>query len=396
MKATSNETKIYLAIFLSLLVSPLIVLAAATSATFDSTSYVQLTVGGVTRTFEVSGTGIESITVNESTGNFTLNFLTGAMTSANIVSSNKLDFTISPTITGKIFTCGSSNSTLSLTRGSSDASITVTVTPSADTCTGSSGTGGGGGYSSGATSVAQTVAQPSPVAQVVSRVFNNDLVLGQQNDDVRRLQELLAGDKYLYPEGLVTGFFGPATERAVKRFQAKYNLLQVGRAGPMTRAKLQEVFAGKIELTPAPTPKASVVVQPSSVAAAVSPVFATSLKKGVSNDDVKRLQQLLATDSEIYPEGTASGYYGTLTEKAVQKFQMKYGVVSSPSDAGYGSVGPKTRQRLQEVFGQGQSSAPAPAAPAVSAAEEAQNQALKKQLDDLQKQLDTMLKQAQQ
>ena len=72
---------------------------------------------------------------------------------------------------------------------------------------------------------------------------------------------------------------------------------------------------------------------------------------------------------------------------------MKYGVVKSASDVGYGLVGPATRAKLQEVFSKAQPQTPSPAAPSV---DEAQNQALKKQLDDLQKQLDAMLKQAQQ
>jgi peptidoglycan hydrolase-like protein with peptidoglycan-binding domain len=39
-----------------------------------------------------------------------------------------------------------------------------------------------------------------------------------------------------------------------------------------------------------------------------------------------------------------------LTEAAVQKFQLKYGVVASPNDPGYGYVGPKTGAKLAEVF----------------------------------------------
>lgn len=61
--------------------------------------------------------------------------------------------------------------------------------------------------------------------------------------DVTRLQTLLAKDPAVYPEGLVTGYFGPATLAAVKRFQLKEGLVTEGSpgyglVGPATRAAL--------------------------------------------------------------------------------------------------------------------------------------------------------------
>ena len=69
----------------------------------------------------------------------------------------------------------------------------------------------------------------------------------------------------------------------------------------------------------------------------------------MSNPDIRRLQELLANDKTLYPEGIVSGFFGALTEKAVGRFQEKYGVAFS-GDAGYGFVGPKTRAKLSEVF----------------------------------------------
>lgn len=82
-----------------------------------------------------------------------------------------------------------------------------------------------------------------------------------------------------------------------------------------------------------------------------SAIFTTPLFKGMQSEDVRRLQVLLATHPEIYPEGSITGYFGALTEKAIQIFQLKYGLVTSSSDPGFGYVGPKTRAKLQEVFG---------------------------------------------
>jgi PKD repeat protein len=68
------------------------------------------------------------------------------------------------------------------------------------------------------------------------------------------------------------------------------------------------------------------------------------LKRGSSGADVKRLQQFLAADPSVYPEGTVSGYFGALTEKAVQRWQAKNNIISNgtPSTTGYGQIGPKT------------------------------------------------------
>jgi peptidoglycan hydrolase-like protein with peptidoglycan-binding domain len=64
------------------------------------------------------------------------------------------------------------------------------------------------------------------------------------------------------------------------------------------------------------------------------------LSRGMSNEEVTTLQEILAADPEIYPEGVVSGFFGALTEKAVRKFQQKHGLDQ------VGTVGPKTRAAL--------------------------------------------------
>lgn len=66
---------------------------------------------------------------------------------------------------------------------------------------------------------------------------------GATGEQVRLLQQLLASDPTLYPEGLVTGYYGPATAGAVKRFQSKLKLEQVGVVGPQTIARINEILA---------------------------------------------------------------------------------------------------------------------------------------------------------
>lgn len=59
--------------------------------------------------------------------------------------------------------------------------------------------------------------------------FFKKLILGNKGDDVSELQKLLK-EAGVYPEGLVTGYFGPLTKQAILRFEAKHGLSQDGEA----------------------------------------------------------------------------------------------------------------------------------------------------------------------
>lgn len=52
--------------------------------------------------------------------------------------------------------------------------------------------------------------------------FKKDLVFGNKGTDVEKLQECLAKDSEVYPEGTITGEFGDKTKAAVIKFQEKY------------------------------------------------------------------------------------------------------------------------------------------------------------------------------
>jgi peptidoglycan hydrolase-like protein with peptidoglycan-binding domain len=64
---------------------------------------------------------------------------------------------------------------------------------------------------------------------------------GMSGDDVKALQAILASDPTIF-NGQITGFFGPLTAQAVKKFQKKNGLDQVGNVGPKTLKKLNEEF----------------------------------------------------------------------------------------------------------------------------------------------------------
>lgn len=329
----------------------------------------------------VSGTAnFDSITVNSGDMSFSM-----SQNSTIVVkSTDRITFSVDPVAYEQGFECASDYSALEVENNTS-STVTVNVTPLSTICTvasqssqtGTTGSGGGGGSTPVATptptptpaptptasptptptpSSTTPSASPSPVAQVVSPVFNTALKYGITSDEVKRLQELFAADPEIYPEGIISGWFGQLTRKAVQKFQCKYDIVcsgdeattGYGSLGPKTRAKIQEVFSGQAPATPA--------VPETPISTGISSVFTSGMGKGTVNSDVKRLQQLLNSDADtrIAESGTGSSgnetnYFGSLTEKAVQKFQEKYGIASQ-GDSGYGYVGPKTRAKLQEIF----------------------------------------------
>ncbi len=74
------------------------------------------------------------------------------------------------------------------------------------------------------------------------------------------------------------------------------------------------------------------------------------LRHGDSGEDVEELQTYLKEKGFFeYPEIT--GYFGSVTEEAVQSYQASEDIVSggSPRETGYGQVGPKTRGKIEHA-----------------------------------------------
>lgn len=65
-------------------------------------------------------------------------------------------------------------------------------------------------------------------------VINRQLELGMSGSDVSAMQTFFATDPTIYPQGLVTGYFGFLTKSAVSNFQSKNGISSVGRVGPQT------------------------------------------------------------------------------------------------------------------------------------------------------------------
>ena len=100
-----------------------------------------------------------------------------------------------------------------------------------------------------------SVPTTTPTTIGCNQILNN-LRYGMKSNEVRCLQEFLRSQgTEIYPEGLVTGYFGPLTFSAVKRFQQKYwqeilspwglNQNQpTGFVGSTTRAKINTMIGG--------------------------------------------------------------------------------------------------------------------------------------------------------
>src|SRR3989344_2817167 len=298
--------KTYLTALLSFLIAPVLAFGAL-DVTLSESSVVS--VGGYS--LVVSGSAnFDSILVDSSS--FSIQLSPGA--SITVTSSDRKAFTTSPTTYTTSQTCSSSQSLVTLAMVSGPVT-TVTVTPSSSNCTLSeggiiSGGGGGGGggaptpvytvipgtSSSAASSVAfsqgatitqttagqtttKTISTPSGVTITITK----SLKVGSQNSEVKALQQALSQDKTIYPEGLATGYYGPATRNAIIRFQKKYGIEPVGYVGPQTRKKLNEVY-GKTA--------ASSSTQASSAASATSSAAPATGSTGVTTSATAKAQQI--------------------------------------------------------------------------------------------------------
>jgi peptidoglycan hydrolase-like protein with peptidoglycan-binding domain len=237
----------------------------------------------------------------------------------------------------------------------------------------SSGGGGGGGFytppvttstPSGTSSIssASTATSPSSGTGSILPLFqelktlsiqlfktantnNRPLTVGSEGQDVWVLQELLILDDS-GPEAMKlasigpTGYFGTLTQSTLAEYQKLNGITPaVGYFGQKTREAI--MGTGTTPISPASSAPLSIP--------APSDTITQDLYPGDSGPQVTLLQNLLTKDDDY--AGPITGYYGQLTEQAVQAFQAKYGIVTygSPDATGYGTVGPKTRGEIDSL-----------------------------------------------
>ena len=380
MRNGRHNTMKTLIVAVGLLLLPVAAFAAYDDVSIDTS--VTLTANSVLLSIFGSSAVVESLSLDS--GSFTVVLPVNSHITVRSATGKKITHNGAATLV-TLDECAVDGSRLGFSV-SSGSSATITVTPSSDACTvGSTASGsGGGGSSSGRgcmvspgggggggggsyTPPPPPPPPPTPLAAPAApsgptlTLFLFGLNAGSEGDDVTRLQTCLASDTSVYPQGLITGYFGSLTRAAVERFQEKYGIASAGVAGygtvgPKTRAKLNELLvAGSCSGSAAPA-----AVEPSVPAPAAQPgagSFTKPLFLGVSDPEVKLLQIFLNGNLDEPVAASSSGssgneteYFGSLTRAAVERFQEKYGIASA-GVAGYGTVGPKTRAKLNELAG---------------------------------------------
>jgi hypothetical protein len=239
-KKTNRILAVALMLGLGISLMPLAAFGAFDDVTLTTDTVIS--VNGVSLNVSGSSAVVESITVNAT--NFSFVLLSGSSISVTSSDGTKL----STNANVRYIVADSCNgATYVQKHSSSDTTVTVTVTPESTSCTtttasdsnlGSSHSGGGGG-GGGYTAPVPTVTVPAPATTAGQSAFTRLLSFGSAGDDVRNLQTRLLGEGLF--SGEATGYFGPLTQAAVKAYQAKYGIDQLGIVGPATRAQLNKV-----------------------------------------------------------------------------------------------------------------------------------------------------------
>lgn len=92
-------------------------------------------------------------------------------------------------------------------------------------------------------SVTQTTAPSGSVLGATTFSFSGPVNIGDVSDDVKKIQVLLKTDTAIYPEGVTSGVYGPATTQAIRNLQERFGLDPVGVVGPATTALLERLIA---------------------------------------------------------------------------------------------------------------------------------------------------------
>ncbi|MDE2173432.1 MAG: peptidoglycan-binding protein [Patescibacteria group bacterium] len=136
------------------------------------------------------------------------------------------------------------------------------------------------------------------------------------------------------------------------QIQAILNLLQAFNADASTIANVQAALENTGTSTPVTNGSGS--SEGSSNTSNGCAVLSSNLQVGSTDQttggEVSRLQAFLGKDKNIYPEDSVTGYFGSATQAAVERWQAAQGIVSSgnPETTGYGVIGPRTRGEMDK------------------------------------------------
>jgi len=164
-----------------------------------------------------------------------------------------------------------------------------------------------------------TTPAPEVLGAQAGPVFTQSLAYGQTNEDIKRIQKLLATDTEVYPYGVASGFFGPKTEEAVRNFQARFGLDPVGAVGPATTALL-ELFMRAYPDGNYPAGVLKQKPQPQGVSVPTPPTTSTNTPPAFSGTNPAKSIKVNFSDGESlivihYSNGNRNGLVADTTDK---------------------------------------------------------------------------------
>lgn len=174
-------------------------------------------------------------------------------------------------------------------------------------------------------------------------VFAKNLYLTSNGEAVEALQESLQKLGFYYEA--IDGDYDEDLKMAVLAFQLENFVVDdateagAGSFGPKTRTALSEALT-KYETQKALSERWNDFH------------FEAPLSKGKRDESVVKLQEILVQRELLDHQPT--GYFGKLTKEALIKFQIEEGLISSETASGAGTVGPKTREKLNALLSEEQ------------------------------------------
>ena len=178
-------------------------------------------------------------------------------------------------------------------------------------------------------------------SQRANAAITSQLDLGSTGSNVSQLQQFLATNPSIYPEGLVTGFYGNLTKAAVTQFQVNYDLPQVGRVGPVTEAKINNIMLSGFGLDTTAPAVLSISAQPgrnsitvgwtTSEPARGQVYYDTSM---IQSDEATGHGQLPFVSGVLAPNTSGVGYSQSVTIQGLQPNTFYYYLIRSIDNSG--------------------------------------------------------------
>lgn len=155
-------------------------------------------------------------------------------------------------------------------------------------------------------------------SQSAYAAVNSQLDLGDRGAEVTELQAYLATNASIYPEGLVTGYFGQLTKAAVERFQTTQGIISqgtpattgYGRVGPRTQAAINSMLGGGSDMsgdTSAPTIRSVNVVTDTDGASVIWTASEASMGKVYYDTSPIRISNIFDVTGVFSGEPVVSG-----------------------------------------------------------------------------------------